>query len=96
MGAELEYYMIRSTITGAYSNGGSCPSFTKHGKIWKAIGPLKSHLRLVANTNKSLAAYKHCEIVSLKLSSGPCNTKLEDVIDALEKDLIVRKLKGIA
>ena len=92
----MEYYVIRSKITGLYSSGGTIPSFTKHGKIWRAIGPVKSHLRLVGQHNGGFNCYANCEIVTLKLSSEPCKADLATIMHDLEQDLIVKKLKGNA
>lgn len=46
MAADNKLFQIRSKTTGLFSGGTGTPTFTKKGKIWKGMGPLKSHLRL--------------------------------------------------
>lgn len=94
--ADLEYYKIRNKITGQYSTGGSTPLFAKHGKIWRAIGPVKSHLRLIGQQNKGFSCYTNCEIVIFQESNISCKIILSDVIHNLEKDLIIKKLSRSA
>jgi hypothetical protein len=40
-------YKIRQKSTGLYSSGGTRPTFTKKGKIWRNLGHLKNHLHCV-------------------------------------------------
>lgn len=37
-------YRLKSNKTGLFSKGGSTPSFSKIGKIWRNIGHLKNHI----------------------------------------------------
>lgn len=90
----MQYFKIRSKITGQYSNGGSSPSFANKGKLWAGLGPLKSHIRLVQKTCQTLNRYKDCEIVEFIPSPEKCKVEMLDVIDSLEKEMIVKKLKG--
>lgn len=41
-----KYYKIRDKRTGLFSGAGSLSKFTKNGKVWKGMGPLKNHLRV--------------------------------------------------
>lgn len=43
----VKIYRIRRKKDGLFSMGGSCPKFSKKGKIWQGLGPLKNHLNLV-------------------------------------------------
>ena len=38
------YFRIRRIKDGLFSTGGIDPDWSKKGKIWKGIGPLKLHL----------------------------------------------------
>ncbi len=78
-----------------YSQGGTYPSFANKGKLWAGLGPLKAHVRLVQQKKQSLDCYKECEIVEFIASPDVCKVNLLDVIDSLEKELIIAKLKGI-
>lgn len=55
-------YKIQHKDSGKFSTGGSHPTFTPGGKIWKRMGDLKSHLRLCVS-----GCYKNCEIVSFDI-----------------------------
>jgi phage terminase large subunit len=37
-------YKIVHSVTGLYSNGGTHSKWTRKGKVWQGIGPLKNHL----------------------------------------------------
>lgn len=37
-------YKIRNRETGLYSSGGQWPSWSRAGKTWTNLGPLRSHL----------------------------------------------------
>jgi hypothetical protein len=54
-------YMIRNK-GGLFSTGGCNPSFTDTGKVWKKIGPVKSHLNLVLEREREIP--EEWEIVS--------------------------------
>jgi len=60
-------FKIRRNDDGLFSTGGSYPSFTKLGKIWKQKGHLTSHL----NQLRQNSAYKDCEIVPYELVETP-------------------------
>ena len=44
MANENKIYKIRNVKTGLYSTGGLYPRWTKAGKTWSGIGPLRVHL----------------------------------------------------
>lgn len=56
-------YKIKNKKTGLFSKGGCKPTFSKHGKIWKTKGYLKSHLSLVKSYDECLWVYRDCKIV---------------------------------
>lgn len=52
----MKIYRIRDTATGLFSKGGSNANvdsgsfcWSKKGKIWTGIGPLKNHLNMFIN-----------------------------------------------
>ena len=49
---------------GSFSTGGACPRFTKKGKVWNGLGPLKNHLRIFETLPKQ---YAGCVVVELEL-----------------------------
>jgi hypothetical protein len=61
-----EYQIQRSD--GLFSTGGYWPRFSKRGKIWRGLGPLKLHLRNLDNHKKRypqsyVDCYKDCVVV---------------------------------
>jgi hypothetical protein len=42
----MNVYKIRDKETGLFSTGGMDPTFTKKGKVWTGIGPLKAHITM--------------------------------------------------
>ena len=44
MAKPVKIYRIRRKSDGLFSGGGMNPKFTKRGKIWQGLGPLKNHL----------------------------------------------------
>lgn len=50
-------YKIRDTRTGLWSTGGywsNSRTFSKAGKVWNGLGPLRNHLRAVARGDLEL------------------------------------------
>jgi hypothetical protein len=86
------YYKIREKSTGLYSTGGYSPSFKTLGKIWP-LGFLKTHLRQLQKNN-DLHIYKDCELVLFTENKDPSNITLRDLVDPLEQELVVERLKG--
>lgn len=43
----MKIYKIKRISDGLYSTGGQWPTFTKTGKNWTGLGPLKNHLHIV-------------------------------------------------
>jgi hypothetical protein len=92
--ADKKLYKIRQISTGLYSTGGGFPVFRKSGKSWE-IGPLKSHLRLIQQEMKDFTRYAGCELVQYTELIEPATIQLKDLIDPLEHELVIDKLKGI-
>jgi hypothetical protein len=59
---ELRVYKIRNS-KGLYSTGGVNPQFTKTGKTWPRLGPLKTHLQQFDELPQS---YRDCHIVAME------------------------------
>lgn len=89
----MEYYKIRHKPTGLYSSGGTTPTFRKVGKVW-TLGQLRSHLRMIQKGTKNFIVYLECEVVSFTETTGPVKITLSDLLDPLEQELVVNKLKG--
>ena len=55
-----QYYRIRNSKTSLFSKGGadafhsSSGQWTKTGKVWKGLGPLKNHLNVVIESHKGI------------------------------------------
>lgn len=69
-------YKIRRKSDGLFSKGGSTPSFSKIGKIWKQKGHLTSHVNQLWNNGLGYRNHTHpyqkhvyedCEIVSYEI-----------------------------
>ena len=58
-----KYYRILNTSTGLYSKGGSYPRFSKKGKVWAGMGPLKNHIALIRN-----GKYDECVLIEYELT----------------------------
>lgn len=86
------YYKIRNK-DGKFSSGGHPPKFLKGGKVWP-LPQLKSHLRLVQSYGKNFDVYKDCELIAYVESPDPAGIDLAKLIEPLEQELVVKKLKG--
>lgn len=90
----MDYFKIRNKDTGLFSSGGHPPRFKAYGKIWP-IGQLKAHLRLIQKYHKSFDVYSNCELICFTEVIGPAIIVLQDLLDPLEKELVIMKLKGL-
>lgn len=82
-------YRIRNVFTGQYSLGGSHPSFSNKGKIWKERGHLSNHFRQVRPE-----VYKHCVIEELELtviSEEPTMDWIDDLNRRKEQEKAARQ-----
>jgi hypothetical protein len=55
-------FKILKKSTGEFSCGGSSPRFSKKGKIWTGIGPLKLHMAHLHDSSP----YQGCEIITIQ------------------------------
>lgn len=65
-------YKIRRRQDGKFSTGGTRPRFTKTGRTWNGIGPLKRHVQVVTRGEFNARflrfnPYADCEIVTYEL-----------------------------
>ena len=73
-------YMIRHKATGLYKNAGSRDQWSKKGKVWVGIGPLKLHLNLYKDwqTQRFLdhvtEEMKQWEIVAIQVTEAESHT----------------------
>lgn len=93
MDKPVVFYRVRRLTDGLYSTGGSFPTFKKTGKSW-LLSQLKSHLRMIQKNRRSFEVYKGCELVSFTELIKPANIALNDLINPLEQELVVKKLAG--
>jgi len=74
-------FKIRDPNTGLFSSGGMSPSFSKKGKVWKGIGPLKNHLNLVKRRT-----YEGCEVVEVVVNYDEADCyPIVDLFDARDQ-----------
>ena len=59
-------YKIKDTVTGLYSRGGTWPTFSKTGKVWRNKSALGNHLVLVME-GRDKSKYKDCVIEPYEL-----------------------------
>ena len=85
-------YKIRRKSDGKFSTGGSYPSFTKNGKIWKQKGHLTSHLNQLDAPSK-VRYIKECEIIPFELVELPAGPPLSisNYLQEIENKQIKRK-----
>ena len=69
-------YKIRRKADGMFSTGGSSPSFTKNGKIWKQKGHLTNHLNQLDNDSKFIYLTV-CEIIPYELVEQPAGPAVD-------------------
>lgn len=82
-------YKIRNTITNEYSNGGSYPSFTSRGKMWKGLGQLRNHLAMLKPYGSDKVGkfhlYEDCEIVEYELVERQTISMVEEILGCIER-----------
>ena len=73
-------YMIRHKATGLYKLGGSWGGWSKKGKVWMGLGPLKLHLNLYKTgypetfPEHLLEEMKQWEIVAIQVTEAESHT----------------------
>ncbi len=80
----MKVYKIQNK-NGLFSTGGTCPSFTKDGKMWTRLGSLKSHLTLYYSKRNNLNypkinAYVDCVVLEYELKA-PSEINLESLVN---------------
>lgn len=78
-------YKIRNKKSGLFSKGGLSPSFSKKGKIWNGIGPLKLHFNQFIGSTY----YEDCEVVEYELVEA--EVAVSDCSDWMQASLERRK-----
>jgi hypothetical protein len=74
-------FKIRNKADGLFSSGGMDPSWSKKGKRWRGIGPLKNHLNLIKRR-----VYAGCEVVEIEVTfKETSNYLVADLLDARDK-----------
>ena len=93
-------YKIRSKKTGLFSKGGSTPSFSKKGKIWNGIGPLKLHFnQFIGRGYIGRGYYEDCEVVEYELveaevAVSDCSEWMEASKERQEQREMERKIRA--
>lgn len=60
-------YKLRNAA-GEYSKGGSSPRFSKKGKIWSGIGPLKLHFNQLDKTGRQIYRDQQVEVETIVIT----------------------------
>ena len=80
-------YMIRNK-EGLYSTGGMDPRFTRKGKVWNGIGPLKCHLVMMKSCSYYGVTvgkvYKDCVVVEIAMKAEEVSAM--SVLDFIQQD----------
>ena len=66
--AEMIFFKIRHTKTGLYSKGGSYPTWSKLGKVWKRRCDLSSHFTHIGA--KAATHYADAEVVEIAVTES--------------------------
>lgn len=80
-------YKIRMA-DGTFSKGGSWPSFSKTGKVWKRKGDISSHMTQLSGQGRKLYRDRGAEVIELITtvsSATPIDSYLDDVITRAEQ-----------
>lgn len=101
-------YKIRRTSDGFYSAGGSTPTFTKRGKIWKTLSAVKLHIhsalghgydRYGTGTYHNLKQiYKDCDLIEYRIIESGTSDVLnfvESIHQQLEDKNVEREKQRI-
>lgn len=89
-------WKIRHKVTGLYSTGGTCPGWTKKGKVWRMLGHLKNHLAQVQDYSGyrgyNTTDFQNWEIVELIITEVGTQP-VEQMLVELQQARIERKTK---
>lgn len=84
-------FKIRRLSDGQCSRGGSVPYWTKRGKLWNGLAPLKAHLSLVTQ------CWEGTNIGRAQVNQPPVKFAYEDcVIDELALTVVQTVEVGLA
>lgn len=102
---EQKLYKIRNK-NGLFSSGGERPHFSKSGKTWVGIGPLKNHFNWVEQARnyswkagrdkpvETLVVYEDCDIVEFDIVvKENCKVSVSDFVSVPEPKNIFIKLE---
>jgi len=81
-------YKIRRESDGLFSTGGTCPRFTKKGKVWTSMGALKGHLTLVSDGGRYIPKDERAKVRQQRLQAvyGSCKV-IFYVVSVVEKEI---------
>lgn len=78
---QIKMYKIRDKNTGLFSKGSSYIGFSKAGKVWNGMGPLKNHINALSGSGQR--AYANAEIVEMEMS----------VVDIIDMQKFIEDMK---
>lgn len=74
-------YRVKSRKTGLYSKGGTWPSFSKTGKIWKNIGHLRNHFNVLDARGRKIYKDNDVEIIEIEITEEVvCSTSFDEFL----------------
>ena len=81
------FYKIQNGRTGLFSSGCSGPVWTKNGKVWTKIGPLRAHLTMMLRCERSMEGWEVVEIETFVKNPRPVHEiiKPERLLEILKK-----------
>ena len=101
-------YKIRRLSDGLYSAGGSTPTFTKNGKIWKTLTAVKLHIHSALGHGYNRygmyqypnlkSIYKDCVLVEyniLEIGTANVMNLIESIHEQLDERNIEREKRHI-
>jgi hypothetical protein len=71
-------YKIKNS-NGLFSGGGMYIRWSKKGKVWNGLGPLKNHLRLVTPSDYRNAVIVCYELSEFEVGELSCQTMIEEM-----------------
>lgn len=81
-----KFYRIKDTKTGLYSKGGTYPTWSKNGKVWKRRADLSSHFAIVRDARRNPYASPDIVIEEITITESVTNTyPVADQIDELNQ-----------
>lgn len=78
-------YKIRRKADGLFSTGGTTPSFTEKGKVWRSRKDISLHIGMLLGYNLAIRNYEGCEIVAYETKEFSSESAIEWMDDISNK-----------